>query len=91
MTTISETNLPYMLYKGKVRDTYDMGDNQLLMVATDGRSAFDVVLPTGIPEKGAVLCQRSAFWFKATIPVFFSNAGSWRAGGRGWLTAVGEQ
>ena len=64
MTTIIETNLPDMLYKGKVRDTYDMGENRLLMVATDRISAFDVVLPTGIPEKGVVLCQISAFWFK---------------------------
>ena len=64
MTTIIETNLPDLLYKGKVRDTYDMGENKLLMVATDRISAFDVVLPTGIPEKGVVLCQISAFWFK---------------------------
>ena len=64
MTTIIETNLPDLLYKGKVRDTYDMGENRLLMVATDRISAFDVVLPTGIPEKGVVLCQISAFWFK---------------------------
>ncbi len=64
MTTINETNLPDMLYKGKVRDTYGLGDGQLLMVATDRLSAFDVVLPTGIPEKGIVLCQISAFWFE---------------------------
>lgn len=55
-----------MLYRGKVRDTYDLGDGLLLMVATDRISAFDVVLPTGIPEKGAVLCQISAFWFDKT-------------------------
>ena len=55
-----------MLYRGKVRDTYDLGDGLLLMVATDRISAFDVVLPTGIPEKGAVLCQISAFWFDRT-------------------------
>lgn len=66
MTTMNETNLPDMLYKGKVRDTYALGDDQLLMVATDRISAFDVVLPTGIPEKGAVLCQISAFWFLRT-------------------------
>ena len=64
MTTIIETNMPDMLYKGKVRDTYGLGDGQLLMVATDRLSAFDVVLPTGIPEKGIVLCQISAFWFE---------------------------
>ncbi len=66
MTTITETTLPNMLHKGKVRDTYDLGDGKLLMVATDRISAFDVVLPTGIPEKGAVLCQISAFWFELT-------------------------
>ena len=66
MTTIQETELPNMLYRGKVRDTYDLGDGLLLMVATDRISAFDVVLPTGIPEKGAVLCQISAFWFDKT-------------------------
>ena len=66
MTTIQETELPNMLYRGKVRDTYDLGDGLLLMVATDRISAFDVVLPTGIPEKGAVLCQISAFWFDRT-------------------------
>ena len=53
MTTIRETTLPNRLYQGKVRDTYDLGEGMLLMVATDRISAFDVVLPTGIPEKGA--------------------------------------
>ncbi|MCH8870225.1 MAG: phosphoribosylaminoimidazolesuccinocarboxamide synthase [Chloroflexi bacterium] len=81
MTTIIETNLPDLLYKGKVRDTYDMGENRLLMVATDRISAFDVVLPTGIPEKGVVLCQISAFWFKKMghiIPNhFLSLATNW--------------
>ncbi len=66
MTTIRETTLPNRLYQGKVRDTYDLGDGLLLMVATDRISAFDIVLPTGIPEKGAVLCQISAFWFDMT-------------------------
>jgi phosphoribosylaminoimidazole-succinocarboxamide synthase len=47
---------------GKVRDIYDLGD-ALLMVATDRISAFDVVLPTGIPDKGKVLTQISLFWF----------------------------
>ena len=69
MTTIQETELPNMLYRGKVRDTYDLGDGLLLMVATDRISAFDVVLPTGIPEKGAVLCQISAFWFDKTAHI----------------------
>jgi phosphoribosylaminoimidazole-succinocarboxamide synthase len=49
--------------KGKVRDIYDLGD-RLLIVATDRVSAFDVVLPTGIPDKGRVLNQLSLFWFR---------------------------
>ena len=69
MTTIRETTLPNRLYQGKVRDTYDLGDGLLLMVATDRISAFDVVLPTGIPEKGAVLCQISEFWFNKTAHI----------------------
>jgi len=48
--------------KGKVRDVYDLG-NQLLMVATDRISCFDVVLPTLIPDKGKILTQTSLFWF----------------------------
>jgi phosphoribosylaminoimidazole-succinocarboxamide synthase len=48
--------------RGKVRDIYDLG-SELLLVATDRISAFDWVLPTGIPDKGRVLAQTSAFWF----------------------------
>ncbi len=66
MAGIRETNLPNLVYRGKVRDTYDAGDGLLLMVATDRISAFDVVLPTTIPDKGAVLCQLSAHWFAKT-------------------------
>lgn len=51
--------------KGKVRDVYDLGDN-LLIVATDRISAFDSILPTGIPDKGKVLTQLSVFWFGIT-------------------------
>jgi phosphoribosylaminoimidazole-succinocarboxamide synthase len=49
--------------RGKVRDIYDLGD-QLLIVATDRLSAFDVILPTPIPDKGRVLTQLSLFWFE---------------------------
>ena len=66
MTTIKESPLPNLIYRGKVRDTHDLGDGKLLMVATDRISAFDVVLPTAIPDKGAVLSQISAFWFDKT-------------------------
>ena len=48
--------------RGKVRDIYDAGD-KLLIVATDRLSAFDVILPTPIPDKGRVLTQLSLFWF----------------------------
>jgi len=53
---------------GKVRDVYDLGDS-LLIVASDRLSAFDVVLPTGIPDKGKVLTQMSLFWFDMTRDV----------------------
>lgn len=60
------TSLPLPLFsRGKVRDTYDLG-NLLLIVATDRISAFDSVLPCGIPDKGLVLNQLSAFWFNKT-------------------------
>jgi len=63
---IINTKVPLPLFsRGKVRDTYDLG-NLLLMVATDRISAFDFVLPNGIPDKGLVLNQLSAFWFKQT-------------------------
>ena len=61
-----ETPLPDILYRGKVRDTFDLGDGLLLMVATDRISAFDVVLPNGIPDKGRVLSRMSEFWFEIT-------------------------
>lgn len=57
-----------LLFRGKVRDLYDLGD-RLLMVATDRISAFDVVLPNPIPDKGRVLTQLSAFWFERTAAI----------------------
>ncbi|MGP8156613.1 MAG: phosphoribosylaminoimidazolesuccinocarboxamide synthase [Candidatus Acidiferrales bacterium] len=62
---ISETDFPGLRLRGrgKVRDIYDLGDH-LLIVATDRLSAFDVVLPTPIPDKGRVLTQLSLFWFE---------------------------
>jgi len=62
MTT--DLSLPLFI-RGKVRDTYDLG-TRLLIVATDRISAADVVLPDGIPDKGLVLNQLSAFWFDRT-------------------------
>jgi len=66
MSLLIETELPDLYYRGKVRDTYEMGDGQFLLIATDRVSAFDVILPNGIPDKGAVLNQLSAFWFERT-------------------------
>ena len=63
---IIETPLPGNPHRGKVRDTFDLGDGRLLMVSTDRLSAFDVVLPGGIPDKGLVLNRISSFWFQQT-------------------------
>jgi phosphoribosylaminoimidazole-succinocarboxamide synthase len=63
MTVVLETSLPGLpVRRGKVRDVYDLGD-RVLLVSTDRLSAFDWVLPTGIPDKGCVLNRISAFWF----------------------------
>ena len=61
---VFETNLSGLLYRGKVRDTYDLGDDRLLMVASDRISAFDVVMDQPIPGKGIILTQMSSFWFE---------------------------
>jgi len=64
---LTGTELPLKLFaRGKVRDTYELGAEQLLMVATDRISAFDHVLPNGIPDRGKVLTQLSIFWFSQT-------------------------
>jgi len=59
-TNLTDIGIPK---RGKVRDIYDLGD-KLLIVATDRLSAFDVVLPTGIPDKGKILTKLSVFWFR---------------------------
>src|SRR5687768_7395690 len=64
MPALLQSNLPGIpVRRGKVRDVYDLGD-RLLLVATDRISAFDWVMPTGIPDKGRILTQLSAFWFE---------------------------
>src|SRR5229473_207340 len=64
---VIETDLPLKLFsRGKVRDTYELGADRLLMVATDRISAFDRVLPNGIPDRGKVLTQLSVLWFSQT-------------------------
>ena len=66
MEAVTATSLPLPLFqRGKVRDVYDLGA-ELLIVSTDRISAFDFVLPTGVPDKGRVLNQMSAFWFRQT-------------------------
>ena len=57
------TSLP-LLHSGKVRDMYEIDDNHLLIVTTDRLSAFDVILPTPVPQKGEILNHVSDFWFK---------------------------
>src|SRR5581483_1535050 len=58
-----ESSLPFPVRRGKVRDVYDLGD-VLLIVATDRISAFDCVMPNGIPDKGRILTALSLFWFE---------------------------
>ncbi|MDC8015024.1 phosphoribosylaminoimidazolesuccinocarboxamide synthase [Tahibacter soli] len=67
-TTLLESNLPGLdlIHRGKVRDVYALSDAELLIVASDRLSAFDVVLPDPIPGKGEMLCQISNFWFGRT-------------------------
>jgi phosphoribosylaminoimidazole-succinocarboxamide synthase len=66
---LMQTDLPLPVFiRGKVRDTYDLGSH-LLIVSTDRISAFDVVLPSGIPLKGHVLNRVSSFWFRRTADI----------------------
>jgi phosphoribosylaminoimidazole-succinocarboxamide synthase len=66
---LMQTELPLPLFlRGKMRDMYNLGSH-LLMVATDRISAFDVVLPSGIPLKGHVLSRLSSFWFRRTAGI----------------------
>src|SRR6516165_10093675 len=64
MTAMLASDLPLpRIGRGKVRDIYAVGDDRVLLLATDRISAFDVVMNETIPMKGAVLTQVSAFWF----------------------------
>lgn len=60
---VLQTDLPAPMKRGKIRDQYDLGDT-MLIIATDRISALDLVLPTGVPRKGEVLTQLSAWWFQ---------------------------
>ncbi|HEX8322801.1 MAG TPA: phosphoribosylaminoimidazolesuccinocarboxamide synthase [Tepidisphaeraceae bacterium] len=63
-----ESALPFPCRRGKVRDVYDVGEH-LLLVATDRISAYDCVMPNGIPGKGKILTQLSLFWFDRTVSI----------------------
>lgn len=61
---LHQSNIPNLpVRRGKVRDVYQLGNDRLLIIASDRISAFDVVMPTGIPDKGRVLTGLSNFWF----------------------------
>jgi len=62
-TALLQSSLPFPVRRGKVRDVYDLGD-ALLIVATDRISAFDCIMPNGIPDKGRILTALSLFWFE---------------------------
>ena len=68
MTTLTQSDVPgaTLFRRGKVRDVYEAGGDRLIIVASDRLSAFDVVLPTPIPDKGRVLTELSSFWFDRT-------------------------
>lgn len=65
-TPLLQTNIPSLerLHQGKVRDIYAIDDKTMLLVSSDRLSAFDVILPTGIENKGAILTQMANFWFE---------------------------
>jgi phosphoribosylaminoimidazole-succinocarboxamide synthase len=78
VTTVYETNIKSLplIHKGKVRDIYAVDEEHMLIITTDRVSAFDVILPTPIPGKGAILTQVSNFWFKrlaAIVPNHLSD------------------
>src|SRR5207248_4208341 len=64
-----QSDLPFPVRRGKVRDVYDLG-TMLLIVATDRISAFDCVMPNGIPDKGRILTALSLFWFRKFVDRF---------------------
>ena len=91
-----------LVHSGKVRDLYAVGDDQLLLVASDRLSAYDVILPTPIPDKGAVLTGLSLWWFEQLADVVPNHVVTadvvgalpelepWAARGRGPLGAGQE-
>ncbi|GLH72905.1 phosphoribosylaminoimidazole-succinocarboxamide synthase [Geothrix limicola] len=94
MGVLLSTDLSFPVFRrGKVRDVYDLG-NQLLIVATDRISAFDCVMPEGIPDKGRILTAVAAYWFAATedlVPNHFRGNLSWPAALEPQREALGER
>ena len=92
MTVLLSTDLPFPIFRrGKVRDVYDLG-SQLLIVATDRISAFDCVMPDGIPDKGRILTAVASYWFAATedlVPNHFRGNPGWPAGLEAHRDALG--
>ncbi len=82
MSILLSTDLPFPIFRrGKVRDVYDLG-RQLLIVATDRISAFDCVMPEGIPDKGHILTAVASYWMAATedlVPNHFRGNQTWPA------------
>ena len=80
MSVLLSTDLPFPVFRrGKVRDVYDLG-KQLLIVATDRISAFDCVMPEGIPDKGRILTAVASYWMAATedlVPNHFRGNQTW--------------
>lgn len=80
MSVLLSTSLPFPLFRrGKVRDVYDLG-SLLLIVATDRISAFDCIMPEGIPDKGRILTAVASHWFAATedlVPNHFRGKAGW--------------
>ncbi len=70
---VFSTDLPDLVHRGKVRDTYRVTDDVLMMIATDRISVFDVIMDDPVPQKGVLLAQMSAFWFRNIIGDIVAN------------------
>jgi len=94
--TLSQTDIPNLKLKGrgKVRDIYDLGE-ELLIIATDRISTFDVVLPTPIPGKGEVLTNMSRFWFERTRSIIPNQVSERTLADvvedRSWVEKIGDR
>ena len=88
-TALQIPDLPVdLVYSGKVRDTFELPDDRFLMIATDRISAFDVILPSTIPNKGVVLTQLSRFWFSGTTDIVPNHLTGDSVRSLGWSEAI---